>query len=398
MRQRNKRMKIAHISTIDMALSLLLLNQLKSLQHSGYEVVGISAPGPYLPSLEAAGIRHIPIPMKRQFTPLADLLVLKQLCQVMRREQFTIIHTHTPKAGLLGQLAARIVGVPIIVNTLHGFYFHDHMPAFWRNFYIATEKVAARCSHSILSQNSEDIQTAIRENISPPEKIKYLGNGIDVQRFDRTHLDETLLEATRRELGLSRENQVIGFVGRLVREKGILELFTAAQEILQHKPATKFLIVGPIDDGKADALTPSVAREYGIEDAFIFTGLRNDMPELYALMNVFVLPSHREGFPRSPMEASALGVPCVVTDIRGCREAVEHGRNGLLFPLGDSQALAKAILTLLDDAQLAAQLGAAGRKLALDKFDEQQVFQKVKAEYVRLLEARGFVVPEPALA
>ncbi len=398
MRQRNKRMKIAHISTIDMALSLLLLNQLKSLQHSGYEVVGISAPGPYLPSLEAAGIRHIPIPMKRQFTPLADLLVLKQLCQVMRREQFTIIHTHTPKAGLLGQLAARIVGVPIIVNTLHGFYFHDHMPAFWRNFYIATEKVAARCSHSILSQNSEDIQTAIRENISPPEKIKYLGNGIDVQRFDRTHLDETLLEATRRELGLTRENQVIGFVGRLVREKGILELFTAAQEILRHKPATKFLIVGPIDDGKADALTPAVAHEYGIEDACIFTGLRNDMPELFALMDVFVLPSHREGFPRSPLEASAMGVPCVVTDIRGCREAVEHGRNGLLFPLGDSQALAKAILTLLDNTQLVAELGTAGRKLALEKFDEQKVFQKVKAEYMRLLEARGLVVPEPALA
>lgn len=391
-------MKIAHISTIDMALSLLLLNQLKCLQQSGYDVVGISAPGPYLPSIEAAGIRHIPIPMTRQFTPFADLVALKKLCEVLRRERFTIVHTHTPKAGLLGQLAARIVGVPIIVNTVHGYYFHDHMPAFWRSFYIMIEKMAARCSHSILSHNSEDVQTAIREKISPAEKIKYLGSGIDVQRFDRMRLDETLLETKRRDLGLSRKNQVVGFVGRLVREKGILELFTAAQQILRHKPATKFLIVGPIDDWKADALTPAAAREYGIADACIFTGLRNDMPELYALMDVFVLPSHREGFPRSPMEASAMSVPCVVTDIRGCREAVEHGRNGLLFPLGDSQAMATAILTLLDNAQLAAQLGTAGRKLALERFDEQQVFQKVKAEYARLLEARGMVVPEPALA
>ncbi|MBL8205211.1 MAG: glycosyltransferase family 4 protein [Blastocatellia bacterium] len=391
-------MKIAHISTIDMALSLLLLNQLKSLQQSGFEVVGISAPGPYLPSLGAAGIRHIPIPMKRQFTPLADLFALKQLCQVMRREQFTIVHTHTPKAGLLGQLAARIVGVPIIVNTLHGFYFHDHMPAFWRNFYIATEKIAARCSHSILSQNSEDIQTAIRERISPPEKIKFLGNGIDVHRFDRAQLSDAILDAKRRELGLTREHQVIGFVGRLVREKGILELFTAAQEILRHQPATKFLIVGPIDDDKADALTPASAREYNIAEACIFTGLRSDMPELYALMDVFVLPSHREGFPRAPMEASAMGVPCVVTDVRGCREAVEHGRNGFLFPLGDSQKLAQAVLTLLQNADQRAQLGAAGRQLALEKFDEQHVFQMVKTEYVRLLQARGLVVPEPALA
>ncbi|HEX4945034.1 MAG TPA: glycosyltransferase family 4 protein, partial [Blastocatellia bacterium] len=299
---------------------------------------------------------------------------------------------------LLGQLAARIVGVPIIVNTLHGFYFHDHMPKFWRNFYITTEKIAARCSHSILSQNSEDIQTAIRAHISPPEKIKFLGNGIDVHRFDRTQLSEAALEKTRRALGLTREHQVVGFVGRLVREKGMLELFAAAQEILRYKPATKFLIVGPIDDDKADALTPASAVEYGIADACIFTGLRDDMPELYALMDVFVLPSHREGFPRAPMEASAMGVPCVVTDVRGCREAVEAGRNGFLFPLGDSQALARAVLTLLDNEELRVQLGTNGRQLALEKFDEQHVFQIVKAEYVRLLQARGLVVPEPVLA
>jgi glycosyltransferase involved in cell wall biosynthesis len=386
-------MKIAHVTTIDMALHLLLLNQLKSLQQAGFEVVGISAAGPDVAAVEAAGIRHIEVPMTRNFTPAADLVALKKLYDVMRREQFTIVHTHTPKPGLLGQMAARLAGVPIIVNTLHGFYFHDHMPAHWRRFYIATEKIAARCSHAILSQNSEDIRTALREKICRPEQIKFLGNGINVQRFDRTNLDAAVLAQMRNDLGIADDEQVVGFVGRLVREKGILDLLQAARLVLQRRPKTKFLIVGPIDDEKPDALKPAIAQEYGIAANCIFTGRREDMPELYGLMDVFVLPSYREGFPRSPMEAAAMGVPCVASDIRGCREAVEQGHNGLLFPLADVEALAQSILTILDDSSLAMKMGEAGRTLACDRFDEQLVFEKVKAEYARLLKARGMPVP-----
>ncbi|MFN7930706.1 MAG: glycosyltransferase family 4 protein [Blastocatellia bacterium] len=386
-------MKIAHVTTIDMALHLLLLNQLKSLQQAGFEVVGISAAGPDVAAVEAAGIRHIAVPMTRSFTPAADLVALKNLYDVMRRERFTIVHTHTPKPGLLGQMAARMAGVPIVVNTLHGFYFHDHMPKFWRQFYIATEKIAARCSHAILSQNSEDIQTAIREKICRPEQIQFLGNGINVRRFDRATLDEARLVQMRNEFGLADGEPVVGFVGRLVQEKGILDLLQAARLVLQREPKTRFLIVGPIDEEKTDALTPAIAREYGIAERCVFTGRRADMPELYALMDVFVLPSYREGFPRSPMEAAAMGVPCVATDIRGCREAVAHGQNGLLFPLGDVEALAQAVGSILADEQWAQQLGAAGRKLACAKFDEQLVFDKVKAEYTRLLRARGLPLP-----
>lgn len=386
-------MKIAHITTIDMALHLLLLNQLKSLQQAGFEVVGISARGPDVPVIEAAGIRHIAVPMTRNFTPAADLVALKNLYDVMRRERFTIVHTHTPKPGLLGQMAARMAGVPIVVNTLHGFYFHDHMPRFWRQFYITTEKIAAYCSHAILSQNREDIQTAIREKICHPEQIRFLGNGINVQRFDGTKMDEALLAQIRKEFGLADAEHVVGFVGRLVQEKGILDLLQAARIVLQRRPKTKFLIIGPIDEEKHDTLTPAIARDYGIGESCVFTGRREDMPELYALMDVFVLPSYREGFPRSPMEASAMGVPCIATDIRGCREAVEHEMNGLLFPLGDVNALAQAILSILDDESFAQRLGKAGRQLAREKFDEQLVFAKVKAEYARLLRERGMSVP-----
>jgi glycosyltransferase involved in cell wall biosynthesis len=377
--------KIAHVTTVDISLRLLLLNQLQSLREAGYEVVGISAPGPDVAHLESAGIRHIAVPMTRNLTPLSDVLSFWRLYHVMRREGFTIVHTHTPKAGLLGQLAARMAGVPIIVNTLHGFYFHDHMPAAWRRFYITTEKIAAYCSDVLLSQNSEDIQTAIREGICAPQKITFLGNGIDVQRFNRVALKPEDLRRKRQELGLSSDAPVVGFVGRLVAEKGIVELLHAARIILTRKPEVRFLFVGPADSEKKDALTQETARHFGVAHACIFTGKRADMPELYATMDVFALPSHREGFPRAPMEASAMEVPCVLTNIRGCREAVENNRNGLLTPLGDVQALADAILDLLDDPEKARRMGEQGRAMAAERFDEQLVFEKVKAEYARLL-------------
>ena len=377
--------KIAHITTVDLSLRYLLLNQMLSLCEAGYEVVGISAPGSNVQVLERAGIRHIAVPMTRNISPIADLLTLFRLVNVMRQERFTIVHTHTPKPSLLGQLAARIARVPIVINTLHGFYFHDHMSTTQRRFYIAMEKIAGRCSDVILSQNSEDVGTAINEGICRPDQIRFLGNGIDVTRFDRSRLDPATLNRTRRDLGIPEGMLVVGFVGRLVAEKGIPELLQAAQRIATQYSNVRFLIVGPYDAEKADALKPTIANKFGIADICTFPGMRQDMPEIYALMDIFVLPSHREGFPRSPMEASAMGVPCIVTDIRGCREAVEHGRNGLLVPLGDVEALAAAIKELVENPEQAAIMGSEGRRMALERFDERLVFEKVKAEYMRLL-------------
>jgi glycosyltransferase involved in cell wall biosynthesis len=389
------KIKVVHITAADISLTYMLLNQLRSIQQEGYEVLSISSPGTEVPKLEAAGIQHIPVPITRNFTPPADLLSLWRLYRIMRREKFTIVHTHTPKPGLLGQLAAWLAGVPIVVNTLHGFYFHDLMKPAWRRFYTLTEKIAACCSDVILSQNREDIQTAIQKGICSPHKIKHLGNGIDIGRFNPANVDGGLLSCKRRELGLADDVLMVGFVGRLVVEKGIVDLLQAARIVREQVVNVRFLIIGPVDREKPDALTPAVAQEYGVADACIFTGLRQDMPELYALMDVFVLPSHREGFPRSPMEASAMGVPCVTTDIRGCREAVKDGCNGVLVPLGDTQTLAATIVDLLTDRAKARRMGQAGRQMALERFDEQLVFARVKAEYARLLKAKRLSTPSP---
>ena len=378
------RPKVAHITTIDLSLRYLLLNQMRALEAAGYDVSGISADGPHVPTLEDAGIRHIAVPMTRRMAPLADLVSLVRLYRVMRRERFTIVHTHTPKPNLIGQLAARAAGVPVVISTVHGYYFHDQMATLPRLALIALEKLAARCSHLILSQSREDVETAARVGIGAPGRVELLGNGIDLARFDRAAIPAGLLAATRRELGIAEAAPVVGFVGRLVAEKGIGELMEAARAVLERFPDARFLVIGPPEPDKADAIGAEAAARLGVDHAFVFAGLRQDMPVMYALMDVFALPSHREGFPRSPMEASAMGVPCVVTDIRGCREAVEEGVNGVMVPAADAPALAAALSALLGDRERAAALGRGGLRLARERFDEQRVFAHVVDAYERL--------------
>lgn len=390
------RIRVAHISTVDMTLRYILLNQLQSVRSAGFEVMAISAPGPNVPAIEAAGIPHIPVPLTRRFTPLIELKALWILYRVIQREGFAIVHTHTPKAGLLGRLAAKLANVPVIVHTNHGFLSHERSSLLASLFWTTLEKIGAHCSDLIFSNNMEDIETAIRLRICEPTKIMPLGPGgigIDIDRFNPASMSPEVIVRKRDEIGLKRDGPVVGFVARLVREKGLLEFLAAAYIVCKKIPDTQFLIVGPVDTDRPGALEPDCAASYGVADACYFLGLRHDMPELYALMDVFVLPSHREGFGRVLAEASAMKVPVVATNVRGCRETVEHGHNGLLVPLGDVQALADAIVELLTDREKARRIGQEGRRMALERFDERLVFEKVKTEYARLLQEKGLPVP-----
>ncbi|HEX9710167.1 MAG TPA: glycosyltransferase, partial [Candidatus Thermoplasmatota archaeon] len=391
---------VAHVTTAAISLRYLLLGQLEAIVDRGYAVTGVSSPGEDAAELPVRGIEHQPVAMTRRLTPLADLRSLFALYRLMRRMRFTIVHAHNPKPGLLAQLAARLAGVPVVVNTLHGFYFHDGMRPWPRRFYRTLEKLAARCSDVILSQNEEDVDTAIREGIAPADKIRLLGNGIDLRRFDPGSFSPEAGRRVRAGLGIPEDAPVVGFVGRLVAEKGLRDLLEAARLVRERLPSVRFLIVGGADPEKEGAITPETARALGVLPACVFAGVRQDMPEVYRAMDVFALPSHREGFPRAPMEASAMKVPCVVTDIRGCRQAVTHGRNGLLVPVGDGRALAVAILELLRDPALSRRLGEEGRRRALVDFDERQVFATVLREYERLLREKGLAarIPGPPAA
>lgn len=380
--------KVVHVATVDVSLRILLLNQLVYLKNEGYEVTGISAPGPHAQALEDAGVKFLGVPMTRRITPLADLEALFRLITVFRRERFDIVHTHTPKAGLLGLIAARLTGVPIAVSTIHGFYFYG-MTGMKRRFFVAMEKVGAACANSLLSQSQEDVELADKERIGRSGQTTFLGNGIDLHQFSPDRIDPRRTEELQKELGIAADEVVVGFVGRLVRMKGIFELLEAIAVARTSIPRLRLLIVGPEDREKADAFDRSSVSAMGLDDTVVFAGFREDMPDVYALMDVFVLPSYREGFPRSCLEASAMGVPAIVSDVRGCREAVEEGVNGLRVPVRDAASLAAALIGLLGDRHLLDRLGEGGRAVALRRFDERAVFRRVAEEYERQLSRVG---------
>jgi glycosyltransferase involved in cell wall biosynthesis len=385
--------KIAYITTVDITLRYILLDQMLSAQQAGYDVVAISAPGPDATFVQAQGVRHVPVPMTRTFTPLADLLSLWRLYRVLRRERPTIVHAQTPKAGLLGQLAARFAGVPIVVRTLNGFYFTEETGRLVRRFYIATEKIAAWCSDVILSQNRQDIDTSLHEKICPPAKIKHLGNGVDLQQFDPARFSPSDVAQRRLAAGIPPDAPVVGYVGRMTAQgKRFLEFLSAARIVADTIPDVRFLIVGAPDRSKPDSVEPEAALDYDLGQHCIFVGQRSndELPLLIKCMDVLVLPSEREGMPRAVMEAAAMAVPSVVTDVRGSRETIEDGRSGLLVPLGDVQAIAEAILKVLTNKELAQHLGRGGRHLAEERFDKQKMIALVNAEYARLLREKGF--------
>lgn len=380
--------KVAHLTTADITLRYLLWSQLQALQREGYEVVGISAPGDAVADLERRGIRHIAVNgLTRNLNPLADLRVCLGLWRLCRRERFTVVHTHAPKTGVLGRLAARLAGVPVVVNTVHGLFGLDGGTA-RRAFYLLLERVAARVSDHEFCQSREDLELLRRLRIVDPARSSHLGNGIDLGYFDPGAVRTADLPGLRRELGLPETALVVGTVGRLVWEKGYREFFQAAAEVRRHRPDVHFLVVGPADPSKPDAVSADARTRAG-RDGVRFAGWRSDMREVYALMDIFVLASYREGFPRAAMEAAAMGKALVLTDIRGCREVVEHEHNGLLVPARQVRPLVDAILALVGDDALRARLGQASRARARAEFDEQRVVAQVLGVYRDLLKTRG---------
>ncbi len=356
--------------------------QLKFLAGHGYQVYAVCSPGMLTEEIKKEGIRlhHIPIPRKL-FTPVADILALVKLYWYFKKEKFDVVHTHAPKPGFLGQLAAKMAGVPVIINTIHGLYFTEHSSWLRRAAFIAIERVSAKCSTLIFSQNQEDMETIVKEGIATREKLRYLGNGINMRRFDPEKFSQRFIEEKKKTLGIPKGKVVIGTTGRLVWEKGYREIFLALQEVIKRYPNIFFVAVGPQDKEKRDGFGSDAITAYGLENYTLFLGERKDMEELYPCIDLFVFASHREGFPRSVLEAMAMERPIIATNIRGCREEITDRQHGLLVPPKNSSALAQAIISLLQDVPNARMLAKNARIRALAEFDEMTVFNRLLKGY-----------------
>jgi glycosyltransferase involved in cell wall biosynthesis len=376
---------VVHVTTTDISLELLLGPQLRAFRDSGYEVVAMSARGPFVAALEHDGIRHVALEHASRAVAFgSDARAGRELYRHFRALRPDIVHTHNPKPGVYGRLAARAARVPVIVNTVHGLYAQPDDPRVKRAAVYGLERIAALCSHAELVQNPEDLETLARLGV-PRRKLHLLGNGIDLARFAPGRVSDERRAALRTEMGAGPDDVVCGAVGRLVWEKGYRELFTAAAALRERRPELKIVIVGETDHDKADAVTQADIDAASRESGVRFLGHRDDVEDLYAAFDFYVLASHREGFPRSAMEAAAMGLPIVATDIRGCRQVVDDGRTGVLVGRRDAASLTAAIDRLGADADLRARLGAAAREKARAEFDQQRVIDITLGVYDELL-------------
>ncbi len=373
---------VIHLATTDMSLDWLLGPQLRAFQAAGYDVVGMSAPGPHLPALAADGIRHIAVRnLTRSPGVAGDVRAFREIVRLLRAERPDVLHTHNPKPGVLGRIAGRLARVPVIVNTQHGLYAQPTDRVRRRVPVYTAERIAAACSHHELVQNAEDARTLVDTLKVPSRRVTVLGNGVDLTRFDsnRRHRDRV-----RAEWSIGGNEIVVGVVGRLVLEKGLRELFVAARAVSALDARIRMVVVGPNDPDKPDGVSAEMVAD-ATGSGIVFVGSRPDMPECYSAMDMFVTASHREGFPRAAMEASASGLPVIATDIRGCRQVVDHDITGLLVPVRDPSALATAISALAADPGRRARMGAAAAAKAAVDFDQQHVINITLQTYARLL-------------
>ena len=380
------KIKICCVANVDITIKFLLLPEFKFLIKEGYDVYAVCSPGKWISDIEKEGIKVKTIKITRNITPLYDLITLYRLWSYFRKEKFDIVHTNTPKPGLLGQLAAKLAGTPIIINTIHGFYFQNGSPYLKRKFFILIEKIAAKCSDLIFHINKEDVKTAIEEGVCSSKLIKYLGEPVNINRFNPERFSKEFIDNKKKELNIPADFKIVGIIARMVQEKGYLDLFKAFKLTLKVFPKTILLIIGPEEPEKKDAINQKAVENYDIEKNVIFLGERTDVNEICALMDVFVLPSYREGLGISILEASAMEKPVIATNIRGCREAVDDGETGILVPVKSPEKIAEALIYFLENPTKAKEMGKKGRLKVAKEFDERIIFGKIKECYQKLIE------------
>jgi glycosyltransferase involved in cell wall biosynthesis len=369
---------------------LLLSGRVRGLRQAGFRVRVISSPGRMLDRFAAVeGIEADAVAMRRGISPIRDLIALYRLWWLLTRLRPDITEFSTPKAGLLGNLAALLAEVPARIYFLRGLKLETSR-GLRQRILLAAERLAAWSSHHVLCNSPSLEAKAIAMHLAPKEKFRRVGdgssNGVDTRRFAPGPC--TLREKMR----IAPDVPVIGFVGRLTRDKGIPELLEAFQAVLQVQPHARLLLVGWFDAAE-DALEPEMRHAIESHPAIICTGFVPDPAPWYRAMDMMVLPTRREGFPNAALEAAASGVPVITTLATGARDAVIPEVTGLLIPPGYPEAISEAILQLLGDVPRRHAMGAAARRWVMERFSEERVMSLTVALYRELMNAHVEMAP-----
>ena len=362
---------------------LVLSARLRALREAGFRVLLVSSPGELLDhTAEREGAERIAIPMRRGIAPLADLVALLRLWRLIGDRRPDLVEFSTPKAGLLGTVAAWLRGVPRRVYLLRGLKL-ETSTGFKRRILLAAERLSSRCAHVVLCNSASLRSKALALGVAPAGKLSLLGegssNGVDIERFSPGPSD------VRERLGIPHDAPVVGFAGRLTRDKGLPELVRAFDLILRAEPSARLLLVGWFDAAE-DALDTNLRARIESHPHTHYTGFVPDAAPYYRAMDVLVLPTWREGFPNVVLEAAATGIPVVTTACTGARDSVVPEVTGLLIPPGYPDAICEAVLKILRDPVRRCRMGKAARAWVLEHYLQHTVLSMTANYYRDLLE------------
>lgn len=374
---------LIRITTVPLSLEKLLTGQLHFMS-SFYNVIAVSSDKERLErfgKLEKVAV--FALEMTRKITPLQDVLAVIKLFFFLKKTRPFIVHTHTPKAGIVGMLAAKLAGVPYRLHTVAGMPLLEQA-GFKRKVLDFVEKLTYSCATKVYPNSFKMRDIIIQNEYCTPSKIKVLANGssngIDTSYFDASHFSEHQKSSLKQELGIKSSDFVFIFVGRIVSDKGINELISAFSEIQDNKKDIKLLLVGPYEP-ELDPLKAETLNQIKNNKSIISVGYQLDVRSYFAISDALVFPSYREGFPNVVMQAGAMGLPSIVTDINGCNEIISEGENGIIIPVKNQQAILESLLYFIKNKEQFFQMTQKARAMIVSRFNQQFMWESILQEY-----------------
>lgn len=374
---------LIRITTVPVSLKKLLEGQLNFMSEY-YDVTAVSSNRSELEAYgQREGVKTFYLPLTRKITPVRDLLCVYKLYKYLKRVKPLIVHTHTPKAGVVGMMAAKYAGVPVRLHTVAGLPLVE-ATGLKRGILDRVEKYTYKCATKVLPNSKGLKEIIVREGYCPTEKLDVLGegssNGIDTDFFTVEHFKDAEIRSKRKELSIHDGDRVFVFIGRIVKDKGINELVEAFVKLNMELPESTLLLVGPYED-ELDPLLPQTKEYIESHSKIITTGYQEDVRIYLALSDILVFPSYREGFPNVVMQAGAMGLPVVASDINGCNEIIQDGMNGMLIPVKNEKELFIRMKELALDRELREQLAANARERIVTKYDRLKMWKTILNEY-----------------
>jgi glycosyltransferase involved in cell wall biosynthesis len=380
--------KLVRITTVPMSLKYLLKGQMSFMSEKGYNVIMISSDGKDLKEvIDAEECNHFIIPLTRKITLLKDLYAVCKLLILLRQQKPDVVHTHTPKAGIIGMLASYLAKVPIRLHTVAGLPLME-VSGLKRRILNFVEKLTYKCATNVYP-NSNGLKNIIIDNrLVNKEKLKVIGNGssngIDTSYFNPELFSIEENAVLKTNLGIKKTDFVFIFVGRIVSDKGINELVEAFDKISLVEENIKLLLVGPFED-ELDPLQKKTNRLINNNDKIILVGYQNDVRPYFSISDCLVFPSYREGFPNVVMQAGAMELPSIVSDINGCNEIIENNKNGLIVPVKNTKVIFDAMMKICSDKNLFMKLKLNSRFLIKKKYEREFFWTSLLKEYNDLL-------------